>query len=75
VRVAKLVYGNVGGCPPIKMPAPVLSYEANDSGADKDHFVYDVTNGKGEVTIYDVTIDIAAAPPKPSTPASREQKF
>lgn len=74
VRVAELIY-NVGNCPPIKMPAQVLSYETNNAGADKDHFVYDMTNAKGEVTIYDVTIDIAAAPSKAAVPPTREQKF
>jgi hypothetical protein len=74
VRVAELVY-NVSSCPPIKMPAQVLSYEANDSGTDRDHFVYDVTNAKGEVTIYDVTIEITTAPAKAPNVPSREQKF
>jgi hypothetical protein len=75
VRVAELVYNSVGGCPPIKMPAQVLSYEANDSGTDRDHFVYDVTNAKGVVTIYDVTIEITTAPAKAPNVPSREQKF
>jgi hypothetical protein len=74
VRVAQLTFNNVFGCPPIKMPAQVVTYEARDVGADKDHFIYDVTGNKGEVTIYDVTIDIAP-PPKPAAAPSREQKF
>jgi len=74
VRVAQLTYNNVFGCPPIKMPAQVLTYEARDSGADRDHLIYDVSGTKGEVTIYDVTIEIAPSP-KPAPAPSREQKF
>ena len=74
VRVALLTYSKLFGCPPIKMPAQVLSYEAKDTGADKDRLVYDVAGAKGEVTIYDVTIEIAPAP-KPAPAPSREQKF
>lgn len=74
VRVAELTYSNVFGCPPIKMPAQVLTYEARDSGADRDHLIYDVSGAKGEVTIHDVTIEIAPSP-KPAPAPSREQKF
>ena len=74
VRVAQLTYNNVFGCPPIKMPAQVLTYEARDSGADRDHLIYDVSGAKGEVTIYDVTIEIAPSA-KPAPSPSREQKF
>src|SRR5229473_1952227 len=74
VRVAQLTYNNVFGCPPIKMPAQVLTYEARDSGADRDHLIYDVSGTKGEVTIYDVTIEIAPSPKSAPAP-NREQKF
>ena len=74
VRVAQLTYNNVFGCPPIKMPAQVLTYEARDAGADRDHLIYDVSGAKGEVTIYDVTIEITPSP-KPAPAPSREQKF
>jgi hypothetical protein len=74
VRVAQLTYNNVFGCPPIKMPAQVLSYEARESGADRDHLIYDVSGARGEVTIYDVTIEIAPSP-KPAPAPGREQKF
>jgi hypothetical protein len=74
VHVAQLTYSNVFGCPPIKMPAQVLTYEARDSGVDRDHLIYDVAGAKGEVTIHDVTIEIAP-PPKPAPVPSREQKF
>ena len=74
VRVAELTYNNVFGCPPIKMPAQVLTYEARASGADRDHLIYDVSGAKGEVTIYDVTIEIAPSS-KPAPAPSREQKF
>ena len=72
VRVAQLTY-NVFGCPPIKMPAQVLSYEARETGVDRDHFIYDVTGAKSEVTTYEVTIDITPPPKPAATP--REQKF
>jgi hypothetical protein len=74
VRVAQLVYSNVSGCPPIKMPAQVVTYEARDTGVDTDHFIYDLAGAKGEVTIFEVTIEIAP-PPKPAPAPSREQKF
>jgi len=74
VRVAQLTYNNVFGCPPLKMPAQVLTYEARDSGVDRDHLIYDVSGAKGEVTIHDVTIEIAP-PAKPAPAPSREQKF
>jgi hypothetical protein len=73
VRVAELTYKNVFSCPPIKMPAQLLSYEARDS-ADRDHLIYDVTGAKGEVTVYDVTIDIVPSPKTAPAPG-REQKF
>jgi len=74
VRVAQLTYNNVFGCPPIKMPAQVLTYEARDTGTDRDHLIYDVSGTKGEITIYDVTIEIAPSPQSAPAP-SREQKF
>jgi hypothetical protein len=65
VRVAELTYNNVFNCPPIRMPAQVVTYEARDgSAAERDHFVYEVTGGKGEVTSHDVTIDVAAPRPR-----------
>jgi hypothetical protein len=75
VHVAQLTYNNVYSCPPIKMPAQVVTYEARDTSTAKDHFVYDVTGGKGEVTTFDVTIDIVTGPPTPTAEPNREQKF
>jgi len=56
------------------MPAQVLTYEARETGVDRDHLVYDISGAKGEVTIHDVTIEIAPLP-KPAPAPGRDQKF
>jgi hypothetical protein len=74
VRESELTASRVAGCPPLKLPAQVLSYQARAGAAESDRFAYDVVSAGGEVATYQVTIDIKE-PPKPVAVPSRDQKI
>lgn len=58
----------IAGCPGLKFPAQVVSYQARVGTTGSDHLVYTVANPTGEVASYDVAITIkeAAEQVKPS---------
>jgi hypothetical protein len=62
VRKAVLTTDKIAGCPGLKIPAQVVSYQARAGAAGNDHIVYEVTDFNGEVGTYDVTIKIKEAP-------------
>ena len=58
VRKATLTTDKVVNCPALKIPAQVVFYRARAGYAGPDHVVYEVTDEKGEVSSYDVTIKV-----------------
>lgn len=69
IRKAVLTTNKVAGCPNLKMPAQVVFYVARTGYSGPDHVKYEITNEKGEVATYDVTITVKAAEPAPTPPA------
>ena len=70
VRNAVLTTDKVAGCPPLKTPALVVFYQANEGHSGSDHVRYAVTNAAGQTQGFDVTITVKPAPPGgvPATP-------
>jgi hypothetical protein len=69
VRSGERVY-TVANCPPIKIRAEVLTYEARDGSTGTDRLVYDIVSASGQVSTKDVTLRLQDAPkaapaPKP----------
>jgi hypothetical protein len=69
VRSGERVY-SVTNCPPIKIHAEVLTYEARDGATGTDRLVYDIVSATGQVSTKDVTLRLQDAPkaapaPKP----------
>jgi hypothetical protein len=69
VRAGERIY-RIPGCPPVKMQAEVLTYEARDTATGTDHVVYDIVSANGQVSTKDVTIHLQDPPrgapaPKP----------
>jgi len=69
VRSGERVY-SVANCPPIRIPAEVMTYQARDGATGTDRLVYDIVSATGQVSTKDVTIRLqdaprAAPPPKP----------
>jgi hypothetical protein len=69
IRTGERIYA-VANCPPIKMQAEVLTYEARDGATGTDRVVYDIVSANGQVSTKDVTIRLPDAPravpaPKP----------
>lgn len=62
IRPAVLTTNKIAGCPGLKVPAQVLFYQARAGYAGSDHISYEVTTSPGGVGIYDVTINVKAAP-------------
>jgi hypothetical protein len=60
VREGTLTTDQVSGCPPIKTPARVVSYQARTGYVGPDHLVYEVTSENGEVATFDITINVKA---------------
>jgi len=58
VRRAILTTNKVANCPALKIPAQVVIYRARAGYAGPDHVVYEVTDEKGELSSYDVTIKV-----------------
>ncbi len=69
VRKAVLTTDKIAGCPRLKAPAQVVFYQAKESYSGPDHVNYEVTDANGEVSTFDVTITVKAAPP-PGTPGT-----
>jgi hypothetical protein len=74
VRKAVLTTDKIAGCPGLKIPAQVVSYQARAGAAGNDHIVYEVTDFNREVGTYDVTINIKEAP-KPSPATKKDEKI
>jgi hypothetical protein len=70
VREGVLTTDKVAGCPQLKIPAEVVFYEARAGYTGPDHVAYQVTDEKGQVASYDVTITVkeGSAPSEPSKP-------
>jgi hypothetical protein len=70
VREGVLTTDKVAGCPQLKIPAEVVFYEARGGYTGPDHVAYQVTDEKGQVASYDVTITVkeGSSPSKPSEP-------
>ena len=58
VREGVLTTDKVAGCPQLKVPAEVVFYEARDGYTGPDHVAYQVTDEKGQVASYDVTMTV-----------------
>jgi hypothetical protein len=61
VRTGERVY-TVANCPPVKLQAQVVTYQARDGAAGTDHVVYDIVGANGQVSTKDVTIRLHDAP-------------
>ena len=64
VRSGERVY-SVANCPPIKIPAEVMIYEAREGATGTDRLVYDIVGATGQVSTKDVTIRLQAPPAAP----------
>ena len=73
VRSGERVYA-VANCPPIRIPAEVLTYEARDGATGTDRLVYDIVAATGQVSTKDVTIRLRAPPAAPP-PRKPDIKF
>jgi hypothetical protein len=69
VRRGALTTDRVGGCPRLQTPAQVVFYQARVGHAGTDHVVYEVTGLDGEVSTYDVSVEV-----KEPTPTSSDGK-
>jgi hypothetical protein len=79
VREGVLTTDKVAGCPQLKIPAEVVFYEAWTGYTGPDHVAYQVTDEKGEVASYDVTItakqgSASSTPSEPSQPGGARGK-
>lgn len=71
VREGVLTTDKVAGCPQMKVPVEVVFYEARGGYTGPDHVAYQVTDEKGQVASYDVTITVkqgtsSSTPSEPS---------
>ena len=73
VRKGMLATDKVPGCERIKVPVQVVFYNPKEGYAGPDHVSYEVTDSKGEVTSYDITITVKAGPPGPAAPPGPAQ--
>jgi hypothetical protein len=73
VKSGERVY-TVANCPPIKIPAEVLTYQARDGATGTDRLVYDIVSATGQVSTKDVTIRLQE-PPKAPPPRKPDIKF
>jgi hypothetical protein len=73
VRAGERVY-SVANCPPVKLQAQVMTYEANDGAVGTDHVVYDIVGANGQVSTKDVTIRLHDAP-RPVPQPKPDMKF
>jgi hypothetical protein len=73
VRTGERVYA-VANCPPVKLQAQVMTYEARDGAAGTDHVVYDIVGANGQVSTKDVTIRLHDAP-RPVPQPKPDMKF
>ena len=62
VKRGELTTNKVAGCQGLKTPVLVAFYEAHAGAAGTDHLRFEVTNPTGEVSGYDITVTIKAAP-------------
>jgi hypothetical protein len=62
IRSGTLATDRFTGCGRIKVPAQVVFYQARQGYVGSDHVSYDVTDIKGAVSSYDVTINVKAGP-------------
>jgi hypothetical protein len=69
IRSGTLATDRFAGCGRLKVPAQVVFYQAREGYVGSDHVSYDVTDIKGAVSSYDVTINVKAGPAVP--PASK----
>ena len=72
VREGVLTTDKVAGCPQLKVPAEVVFYEARGGYTGPDHVAYQVTDEKGQVARYDVTITVEQGTSS-STPSEASQ--
>jgi len=72
VRRAMLTTDRFTGCPHLKVPAQVVFYRARAGYSGPDHLRYEVTDAKGEVDVFDITITVKLAPPPPTPSAPTE---
>ncbi len=68
VRRGELTTNKIPGCPGLKTPVQVVFYQARADSTGSDHIVYTVKSENGEVSTYDVTINIKAAPKPRAAP-------
>jgi hypothetical protein len=73
VATGQVTTDKIAGCPPMKIPGQAVLYTANKSDASVDHLSYEVTDAKGAVVVYVITVNIKAKPHVPS-PSRPEQK-
>ena len=73
VRSGERVY-SVANCPPIKIRAEVLTYEARDGATGTDRLVYDIVSAAGQVSTKDVTLRLQDTP-KPAPAPKPDMKF
>jgi len=71
IRKAILTTDKIAGCEKLKTPAQVVFYQARAGYSGSDHVSYEVTDSKGAVTSYDITITVKAAPVPVAPPGSK----
>ena len=69
VRGGTLATNKVPGCERIRVPVQAVFYNPREGYVGPDHVIYAVTDLNGQVTNYDTTITVKAAPPG-STPSN-----
>jgi hypothetical protein len=68
IRKGKLATDKVPGCEHISAPVQVVFYNPREGYLGTDHVIYEVTDTNGQVTTYDTTITVKAAPPGTAAP-------
>jgi hypothetical protein len=70
VRRAVLTTGPANACPNVKSPAFAIYYQSRAAYTGADHFVYQIIGANGEISNYDISLDVKAPPE-----AKKEQKI
>ena len=69
VRKGEATINSIAGCQPFKTPAEIVFYQSKPSYVGQDHFIYEMTASNGEVSIFDVTIEVKEGPKPPPAKA------
>jgi hypothetical protein len=68
IRKGTLATDKVPGCERIRVPVQVVFYNPREGYVGTDHVNYEATDANGQVTTYDITIAVKAAPPGTMAP-------